>query len=244
MAMKRFIGRAFDRRLPGSAEHVIAVTDDIRAQFLANAAVHPDRVSVIPNGVELGVFGAVAPTPPRRNGSRTLLFTGNLAPYQGIDLMLQAFRALRVRRHDVRLVIATEDRFEPYERRAVELGVRDHIDVRQVSFAEVPQLLSEAEVALNPRVDCDGLPQKLLNYLAAGKAVVSFQGSAKHLVDGENAVVVANNDTDAFACAIERLLADDALRARLGEAGRELVRTTLSWSGAAERIEAVYEGLR
>jgi glycosyltransferase involved in cell wall biosynthesis len=241
--VKRRFGRAFDRRLPRSASHVIAVTEDIRNQLLASGASQPDRVSVIPNGVDVDVFG-VEPRPrPVRNGPRTVIFTGNLAPYQGIELMLEAFQTVRSRRDDVRLVIATEDDFDRYERRATQLGVRPFIDVLRVGFSEVPELLDRAEVALNPRVDCDGLPQKLLNYLAAGKAVVSFRGSAKHLIDGANAMVVEDNDTDAFAGAIERLLGDGALANRLGEAGRKLVHDTLTWSSAAARIEDVYRGI-
>jgi glycosyltransferase involved in cell wall biosynthesis len=241
--VKRRVGRALDRWLPRRAEHVIAVTEGIRVQLVANGAAQPEQVSVIPTGVELGVFGRVSRPQPARNGSRTVIFAGNLAPYQGIELMLEAFRTVRARRPDVRLVIATEDDFERYEPRAVDLGVRPFIDVRRVGFADVPALLSDAEVALHPRVACDGLPQKLLNYLAAGKPVVSFHGSAKHLVNGENAMVVADNDTGAFAAAIERLLADDALATRLGEAGRKFVHETLTWSSAAERIENVYRGL-
>jgi glycosyltransferase involved in cell wall biosynthesis len=241
--LKRRIGRAFDRTLPRRAEHVIAVTEDIRAVLLGSGAVQPDRISVIPNGVETDVFGVPSHSRPRSVGPRRIIFTGNLAPYQGIELMLEAFKFVRARRDDVRLTIATEDGFERYERRAAELGVREHIDVRRVAFSEVPELLGDAEVALHPRVDCDGLPQKLLNYLAAGKPVVSFRGSAKNLVHGENAMVVADRDTRSFATAIEQLLDDKALASRLGEAGRTLVLSTLSWSGAAERIEAVYEGV-
>jgi glycosyltransferase involved in cell wall biosynthesis len=222
---------------------VIAVTEDIRSRLIQSGAVLAENVSTIPNGVEVEVFPASRPGPLGERSARTVIFTGNLAPYQGIDLMLEAFRAVRARRCDVRLLIATEDGFERYERRATELGVRPYIDVRQVPFSEVPELLQEADVALNPRVGCDGLPQKLLNYMAAGKPVVSFEGSAKHLVDGEHGVVVADNDTEAFAAAIDQLLADTAFASRLGEAGRRMVRSRLSWSAAANEIEAVYDSL-
>ena len=237
--VKRRIGRSLDRRLPAHADHVIAVTEDIRSRLVESGAVRPTNVSTIPNGVEVGVFPAPRRR-PRTEEERTVIFTGNLAPYQGIELMLEAFRAVRARRRDVRLLIATEDCFERYERRATELGVRPYIDVHQVAFAEVPQLLQGADVALNPRVGCDGLPQKLLNYMAAGKPVVSFEGSAKHLVDGEHGVVVADNDTEAFAAAIDQLLADTAFASRLGEAGRRMVLSRLSWGAAADEIEAVY----
>jgi glycosyltransferase involved in cell wall biosynthesis len=242
-SLKRSIGRTLDRWFPSRAEHVIAVTEDIRGRLVHTGAADAERISVIPNGVELETFPDYGTRRVRNGQPRTLIFTGNLAPYQGIDLMLEAFRSVRERRDDVRLTIATEDSFTPYESTATSLGVRQFIDVREVDFSQVPALLGSAEVALNPRIGCDGLPQKLLNYMAAGRPVVSFAGSAKHLVDGEHGFVVQDNDTDGFARAIEQLLTDPSLATQLGEAGRNLVRTELSWDAAAERVERVYHSL-
>lgn len=242
-SFKRVVGRALDRWFPRRAEHVIAVTDDIRSRLVRAGSAEADHVSVIPNGVEAETFRSEA-SPPSRNGRpRTVIFTGNLAPYQGINLMLEAFKVVRERRNDVRLVIATEDSFSRYEQQAVALGVRPFIDVHTVDFAEVPGLLGRAEVALNPRVGCDGLPQKLLNYMAAGRPVVSFAGSAKHLVNGEHGVVVKDNDTQAFGGAIDQLLTDTSLAYRLGAAGQQLVLTKLSWDATAKRVERVYHRL-
>jgi glycosyltransferase involved in cell wall biosynthesis len=242
-SLKRLIGRTLDRWLPRRADHVIAVTDDIRSRLLRSGSADAERISVIPNGVEADTFGSVSGRMVRNGHPRTLIFTGNLAPYQGIDLMLEAFRSVRNRRDDVRLTIATEDSFLPYEQQATDLGVRPFIDVHEVDFAQVPALLGRAEVALNPRIRCDGLPQKLLNYMAAGRPVVSFAGSAKHLVNGEHGFIVEDRDTEAFANAIDQLLADTSLANRLGEAGRKLVRTELSWEATAERVERVYHRL-
>lgn len=242
-SLKRGIGRALDRWFPRRAEHVIAVTDDIRSRLLETGAAEADRISVIPNGVETAAFDSVRCPAPPNGHPRTLIFTGNLAPYQGIGLMLEAFKAVRERRDDVRLMIATEDSFTSYERQATDLGVRPFIDVHTVDFAQVPGLLGRAEVALNPRVGCDGLPQKLLNYMAAGRPVVSFAGSAKHLVHGEHGVVVEDNDTQAFARAIDQLLTDTPMANRLGAAAKAMVRAQLSWEATAEKVESVYHRL-
>ncbi len=243
-AVKRRIGRVLDRRLARRADHVVAVTDEIRSQLIARGAVAPDRVSVIPNGVECEPFAA-APRPPRAGcaGPRRLIFAGNLAAYQGIHLLLEAFRTLLDTRRDVRLMVATEDSFAPYERLASGLGVREFIDVRCCGFDQVPALLAASEVALNPRVACDGLPQKLLNYLAAGTPVVSFAGSAKHIVEGEHGLVVEDGDTATFARAIGRVLDDPELADRLGNNGRELVRSRMSWDATTREVEAVYDRL-
>jgi glycosyltransferase involved in cell wall biosynthesis len=243
--VKRAVGGALDRWAPRWADHVIAVTAEMRARLLAREATRSDQISMIPNGVESRAFDC---TPRPRAGAgnghpRRVIFTGNLAPYQGIDLLLEAFHSVRARRDDVRLVIVSEDSFDRYEQRAVDLGIRPYIDFHRVGFAEVPRLLGSAEVALNPRVGCDGLPQKLLNYMASGRPVVSFAGSARHLVDGEHGVVVEDNDTEGFASAIDRLLSDEQLAARMGAAGKELVRSSLSWDATAAKVEGVYQRL-
>jgi glycosyltransferase involved in cell wall biosynthesis len=81
---------------------------------------------------------------------------------------------------------------------------------------------------------------KLLNYMAEGKAIVAAAGSAKGLVDGETGLVVPDDDADAFADAVVRLLRDGAARARLGRAARASVEDHAAWDNVLDRIETVY----
>lgn len=233
---KRRIGAALDRRLPRWASHVIAVSTSIRDQLVAIRAVGEREISVIPNGVEWQRFDTAS---TERSGE-TLIFTGNLSSYQGVDLMLDAFAEVHRRRPEVKLLIVTDSSFGAFEQQASRLGVREAIDLRSIPFDEQPALLALADVALNPRVNCDGIPQKLLNYMAAGKPIVSFDGSAVHLVHEKTGLRVPDGDTSAMAAAIERLLADPALAGRLGRAARRQVREEFSWERTAERVEQVY----
>jgi glycosyltransferase involved in cell wall biosynthesis len=234
--LARKIGSALDRRLPGRAAHTIAVSESIRSQLVAIGAVPPQRTSVIANGVEWERFPA-----PRRDRApgETLIFTGNLGPYQGIHFMVRAFAALLERRPGARLSIVTESSFAPYEEEARRLDVRDRIDLTSAAFGDQPRLLSEADVALSPRIQCDGIPQKILNYMAAGVPIVAFEGSAVHLVHEATALRVPNEDVGAMAAAIERLLEDRALARRIGDNAREEARRVHSWDRTAERIEGV-----
>jgi glycosyltransferase involved in cell wall biosynthesis len=112
-----------------------------------------------------------------------------------------------------------------------------------VSFPQQPALLAAAAVAVNPRVRCDGIPQKLLNYMAAGMPIATFEGSAgpvRHEVTG---LRVPNGDIDAMADAVERLLTDRPLARRLGDTAREQARRHFSWAQVAERVEQVYRDL-
>jgi glycosyltransferase involved in cell wall biosynthesis len=236
--LKARIGRGLDMLLPRLATRVIAVSEEIRRGFEEHSPELAGRITVIPNGVELNTFEVShASAGP---GSNTLIYTGNLAAYQGIDLMLRAFAALRGKRQDVRLEIVAEGGFAEYEPLALELGVRDSIDLVPLSFTEVPKRLAAATVALNPRTQCGGVPQKLLNYMAAGRPIVSFAGSAKHLRHGEDGWVVADDDVSGFADAIDRLLEDRCLARVMGENAREYVRAERSWECVGERIEQVF----
>jgi glycosyltransferase involved in cell wall biosynthesis len=238
------LGRMLDTRLPPRADHVIAVTDSMREKLLDLGRLHPGDISVIASGVGLEPFdeppSGVASRPP----GRTAIYTGNLAAYQGVDLMLRAFAEVSAALPDARLRIVTESSFELYDPLARELGLRDRIDLVQVPFEALPEHLWASDVALNPRVECDGLPQKLLNYMAASKAIVSFAGSAKLLTHEANALVVPDGDIHGFAHAVLRLFDDAALARCLGARSREVVRATLSWDTAAAKVEGVYARVR
>lgn len=237
----RLAGGWLDRALPRRAHHVIAITEEIRHMLVAEAGVPAERVSVVPNGVEWEHFAPAAMEPPSR--TPTLVYAGNLAAYQGIELLLDALARVLAVRPEVRLRIASASSFAPYAALAERLGVSHALEFASGRLADLPRHLAGANVAVNPRIDCDGAPLKLLNYMAAGRAIVSFAGSAKYLEHGRTALVVPNGDTAGLAATILRLLNDSALAGQIGAAAREYVRTTCVWERRAEQLEQIYAGL-
>jgi glycosyltransferase involved in cell wall biosynthesis len=238
---KRALGQALDRRVPRIADHIVSVSSEIRDKLTREWRIDPGRISVIPNGVRSELFHP--PSSPEAAGgepSRTLVFAGTLAPYQRIDLMLRAFARARQIRPDVRLKVLSTDDFTPYEGLARELGVEDAIQVRSCGFSELPSELEGAAAGLSPRTECDGLPQKILNYMAAGLPVVASEGSAKHLVHRRHGLVVPNDDEVALSEAILEILADPATGKGYGKNGRDFVDREMSWGRAARDLEDVY----
>ena len=86
------------------------------------------------------------------------------------------------------------------------------------------------------------LPLKLFSYLAAGRPILApfAPDTAELLADGENALLVPPGESEAAAAALDRILGDAALAARLGAAARAAARE-LTWDRRAERIEAFLE---
>lgn len=237
----RIVGRRLDRTLPAGATHVIAVSEAIRARLCELGAVVPDGVDVIPSGVESGLFGAEGETERTLDDRKVVAFAGNLGPYQGIEYLLKAFREVVRHREDARLLIITESPFTPYEEMARQLEILDSIVLRDGVFAELPRNLAEADVLVNPRAEATGLPQKLLNYMAAARPIVSFDGSAGHLQDDKTALIVRSGDVRAMGAAILRLLDDRNLATRLGGAARAQAQDEFSWERRAAQVEAVFE---
>lgn len=235
------VGGWLDGALPRRADHVVAVTPDIRDRLVGLHGLRPDRVSVVTNGVEAASFRV--PQPPRQDGLVRLIYTGTLAQYQNIDLLLEAFARARQVRRDLRLCFSVSSSFEPYEATARRLGVREAIEVLADGFAELPLRLAASAIAVLPRISCPGIPQKLLNYMAAGKAIVASAGSAKVLEHERTGLVVADGDVDGFADAVLRLAGDPGLGEELGRTARATVETEFSWDRAAEKMEPVYERL-
>jgi glycosyltransferase involved in cell wall biosynthesis len=241
---RRAVGAAgawLDGVLPRGADHIAAVTNDIRDRLVGRYGMSPERISVVTNGVEMANFRIGAP--PEADGVTRLIYTGTLAPYQDVDLLLEAFARARRVRTDLRLSMAVSNPFDPYEAQVSRLGIREAIDLLPDSFDELPCQLAASAICVLPRMHCPGIPQKLLNYMAAGKAIVCSAGSAKLLEHERTGLVVPNGDVEAFSQALLRLADNPTLAHELGKRAREQVEHSYSWGHAAERLERIYEQL-
>lgn len=239
--VKRTVGRWVDRLFPRFADHTVCVTDVIRDKLVGDVGLPPGKVSVISNGVEADHFDPARYTDAPASDGRTLIFTGNLAEYQGIDLMLEAFAQALGKLPSARLLIATDSPFDPYEEMARRLGIRERIEViPSPSFDDLPVLLASSDVAVNPRVDCDGIPVKLLNYMAAAKPVVSFASSAPGVTHGREGWLAESGNVSALAEGMVQLLGNPEMARQLGAAARSYVVEHCCWSIVARRCEELY----
>jgi glycosyltransferase involved in cell wall biosynthesis len=238
----RAVGGCLDGVLPRRAEHVVAVTPDLRNRLIVEHRFDPTHVTVVTNGVEMERFTDIPPPP--LDGFVRLMYSGTLAQYQNVGLLLEAFARARRTRADLRLVFSVSSSFAPYEAQARRLGIREHIKLLPDSFDLLGVRLAGAAAAVMPRTKCDGIPQKLLNYMAAGKAVIASAGSAKVIEHERTGLVVPNDNVAAFANAILRVVGNPTLAQELGRNAREHVQKHYSWQIAAEKLEEVYAAVQ
>lgn len=165
-----------------------------------------------------------------------LFYAGALGTHKGVDVLLDAHTRLAADGVDVPLVLAGLPRpdFEVPERPGVTV-------VTHVPHTQVVAAWRHAAVGVVPSRVPEGFGLVAVECLAAGTpCVVSALGGLLDVVeDGVEGLHVPPGDAEALAGALQRLLGDDALRARLGEAGpAKAARFTLSH--VAPGVEAVY----
>jgi glycosyltransferase involved in cell wall biosynthesis len=251
--LKRLVGNFLDHRLARRADSVIAVTDSIKNAFVANRTRSAERVYVISNGIEDDFIHRADQArselaesirmegPEQKNTDAPLfLFAGNTAAYQGIDLMLNAFFLVQKRLPSARLRIITNESFAEYQPLLDALGITNNVSISSVDLNDLPAMLVQADVLLNPRSRCAGIPQKLLNYMAAGRPIVSFAGSSKIITDRVEGLVVENNNVQAFAGAMLELLDNRELARSLSDAALKLLKAQHRWHSVATQTERVY----
>ncbi len=217
--------------------------DDIAAQM----QVRPERMTVVPVGVDHTVFRPFDDVTPKKG--RIMVTSSSDVPMKGLVPLLEAVAKLRTER-DVELTVIGRPREGGRVDKAIaRLGLADVVHcVSGISDDALARLYGEAEVAVVPSL-YEGFSLPAIEAMACGVAVVATTGGALPEVvgtDGTTGVLVAPDDPGALAGAIGGLLDDPDLRARLGAAGRERVISRFTWqvtaAGTAACYEAVLEG--
>lgn len=128
-------------------------------------------------------------------------------------------------------------------RLAAELGLGDRL-LRAGEQRDVAAVMNALDVLVHPS-ERESFGRVAIEAMAAGKPVVAAAsgGLGEIVVDGETGFSVAGDDPAAWAAPVARLLADEELRRRMGEAGRERARQVFSLDVTVERLDAIYRRL-
>jgi len=236
------------------ADLLIASTADESAELVQTYGAVPERVFVVPPGVDLSVFQPVDRDEARRKigygPGRLLLFVGRLERLKGVEVAIRALALLRDRNHDdVRLLILGEDSKDGDEGEkdrlkavAADVGVRDRVDfLGSVAHHELPYFYSAADVCVMPSYS-ESFGLVGLEAQASGRPVVGSDVSGLRSVirDQVSGYLIAGHDPAEYAERIGRLLEDPELAQQMGRRGR-LLAQRYSWTRTADRLRELFE---
>lgn len=243
------------------AQAIIAVSEAMRNDVLtAYPIISPDRVHVIPNGIDTDAFRPAPGTEALTDYGVTspyLLFVGRITPQKGITYLLDAFARLD---SDAQLVLCASAPDTPelgqqvaqaVERLRRDRGPESIVWIKEsVPAPQLRQLLTHATLFVCPSIY---EPQGIVNLeaMACETAVVASAvgGIPEVVVDGETGVLVPYNPNEphafiiALADAMDTLLAQPSLTRAMGAAGRARAVRSFNWGTIAEQTLRVYQSV-
>ncbi len=228
---------ALQRAAYGCAHHIVANAEAV-ATRLRREWVPAQRISVIPNGLDLSRF---SPRPLPTTLTR-IAMVANLRPGKGHDTLIDALPLLLARFPDVRVDLIGNGT----ERAALEqrVGARGLASViRFVGHAEdVGAHLSESHLFTLPS-ESEAFPNAVLEAMAAGLPVVSTAvGGIREVVEhGRTGLLVPPRDPRALADALASLIADPTRAQALASQGRALVERRYSFDRMVRSMEDLYD---
>jgi glycosyltransferase involved in cell wall biosynthesis len=208
-----------------------------------NLAAHVRKyqkpIFVLWGGVNSSQF---KPSPSTNSKPIQVTYAGNYSPYQGVPVLVQAAKILKAAQEPFHFnFIGNIDQFPDLRREIEQELAGQYTIIGQVPYAEVPGLLSGADILVIPRISDRaaryGFPSKLPEYMATGKAlVITDVGEHANVVkNGETGLVIPPDSATALAEAL-LMLQDDNLRRRLGFQAREFIEQELTWDKIAENL--------
>ena len=211
--------------------------------------VKQSKIAVIPSGVDITHFDPERPEVQRKvsqlkdklaiDDKIIIGYAGRLYPAKGLIYLFSAVKKIRDKHSDIAILIVGDGA----QRKELETISRD-LKVKTIFTgwqSDLPLYYSLMDIFVLPSL-FEGLPNVLLEAMAMKKAVVATKvgGIPDVASNGENGFLVPACDVPQLAFALEKLIEDDTLRAKMGAMNRQKVEACFLWSKTAEKVEKVY----
>jgi glycosyltransferase involved in cell wall biosynthesis len=217
-------GRAYLKRrseLWRRASLFLCVSEHIRQKALERG-YPPEKLAVHRIGIDLP---AAEPTAKRE---RMVLFVGRMVEKKGCIHLIRAMEEVEAKMPDAKLILLGDGPLRPELEKEAKTRLRNATFLGMQPQPEVREWMRKAQILAAPSIvarsgDAEGLPTVLCEAQAIGLPVVSFIGPGVNeaVVADETALLVRPTDEHALGEAILRLLGNDEMRARFGEAGQK-----------------------
>ena len=240
-----------EKEIVANADRIITSTDEGKNNLINLYGANPEKVDVIPPGVDLDFFHPGDKEKARReldltDYRRVLLFAGRLQPFKGLDLLLHAMTNLPNHGTTRLLVVGGNagkgDELVRMNSLVTELGISNMVGfVGAVEHENMPKFYNAADICVVPSYH-ESFGMVALESLASGTPVVAARvgGLATIVRDGETGYLFDERSPETLAIYLCLLMSENEIRNSMARAARQSV-MKYNWSATAQRLLKVYQ---
>jgi len=234
------------------AQHFVAVTNQLKEYLVSNYRLDPQFVAVINNGVNTDIFKPLAEeglVSLRRelklnNTYKTVVFTGTLSVWQGLDTLLEAVaNVIEVFPQVYFLVVGDGPLINKLKYKSDQLGIAGNVVFTGwIQREYMPQYINLADicVVLKKPMASGYSPVKVYEYMACGKPILASRVPGLEFIETEGIGRLAEpNDSRSVAAELVNMLENDEFRQRASVIASQLAAERYSWAFVAEQVGRV-----
>ena len=247
---------AVARFLYRRCERIVVVTPAFKEHLIRRWRVTAEKISVVENGVETGLFAPASPVANAAlrhelgaDGKFLLCYIGTMGMAHGLETLLDAAAQLQRQNSNAQFLLVGEGaEKERIKATARSRGLANVSFLDQQPREKIPAFISASDACLvllkKTEVFKTVIPTKMLEFMSCARPVIlGVDGQARQIIEDAGAgIVIEPENAEALVAAIARLSADHKLGTTLGQKGREHILQHLSRGKTAEKyIEVLRE---
>jgi glycosyltransferase involved in cell wall biosynthesis len=229
---------------------LVCVTDTLKELIVTNSKILPDKVLVVPNGVDTSFFDPDQHSPKRLFDGATLGFVGALINWHRLDILLYALAEMHNEGVHFNLTIVGDGPMQSkWETLAKEVELQESIRfVGQVPWNQVPSYIAGFDLGFigNDKMEIGVMyhsPLKLYEYMSMALPVIAsaYDDSQMMIEQGKNGYLFNPGDKDDLKRVLRDAFNDRYRWQEIGFAGRQKVLEQASWSARVQKMNSEIE---
>ena len=232
------------------ADKVLSVSEDLK-NHIVNLGISEDKVSVVPNGVDIEKFKPAGKEYARNmlnlpQDKKIVMFVGALKKIKGVDYLIEAAKSFLDTNISLYMVGRDDGMKKSLEKKAHELKIGNYIKFTgPLNHEDIPLWLSASDILVLPSLS-EGRPNVILEAFACEVPVVATNvgGVPELMINGETGYLVPAKNPMELSEKVNKLLVDRDLRIKMGKFGRmTIIQRGLTWETHAKKTIKIYSKL-
>lgn len=227
------------RWIYSTADKIICYTETERDQLI-DLGIHPEKISVIHNGVDTDHFAPQASTSHKKQ----ILWIGKYVPGKGVEYLLRGFQIFsRNFPEYTLLMIGRGPQRDDCLKLIDELGLTEKVILRDfIQNKDLPEVYRQSSLFVLPSLE-EGVPRTILEAMACGVPVACTELPQLVEIVSGCGLLFPLRDSEALATALSTLVSDSEMAQICGRNGRERAVSMFSWSDTVSKTLDLYASL-